>query len=84
MLQLVSVSRRKRLRRRFEAIVECTGLHEPVATPTLMVDRRNRAVVVSLSEQTTTPRYISGKVRNGAIHAPIGLLCLMQPYKSEI
>ena len=46
MLQSISSTRNKRARRWCDGTVECTGIHEAVLSPTLVVNRRNNPVPV--------------------------------------
>ena len=47
LLQPGSAARYKRARRRLDVSIECTSIHEAIFTPTLLVSRCTRTVLVS-------------------------------------
>ena len=56
--------RYKRGRRWFDGIVECTGMHEAVLTPTVVVNRRNCPVLVTSSNQNSfAEKNVTGRNR---------------------
>ena len=66
--------RHKRARRWFDGSVGRTGIHEAVLTPMVVVNRRNRPVLVASSNKNSFAEKNVGKGKESrAYHAAIGL-----------
>ena len=72
MLQSGSTARYTPARRSVDGTIECAGIHEAIITPTLVVHRRNRPVLVSKNSSYAQINVGKGK-ESSACNDAIGL-----------